>query len=879
MHILNIAEKPSIAKAIAHNLSSTVQSSKSMYKYCPFYKFTDNICSKTVNFTFTAVTGHLVEYSLNEKQENLETGIYNRIYARMNNKVPEGDGLMQSITNLWATESPLALYDLPLTGKIREQGLVKNIRTKSDIVIIWTDNDREGEHIGREIADLIGEFDGFTKTFGILNSKKFDLKKYEIKENTNLREPKFRLSDVVKSPRHKIYRARFNSVTQEDIFFSLDNLTLLDLDQVSAVDTRIEMDLRSGFSITRILTVNLKNVNRDSNNKNVISYGQCQIPTLGFIVDRFLIHKNFTKELFYSLTLKIAVLFLQKNCNDCVKSETSKGEVNFNWQRKIFDRNCVISILEKIKKNISENKIKFEENKINKNIPKPLPLKTTTFVSLCVRMLNRGSDEIMKSAEELYTKGFISYPRSETDIYPSNFDFGKILKNFPNTVKLPTEVISYYKRKATQNCNLVCRDKCREYYKVKVNTPRKGKSNDNSHLPIYPIKPYTGDDPLCKSIADIVYNQFIASLHENGSDAVHKYEICIDGENFSAESTEIKKLGFREILGVQNLKDKIPFLVDLKSKNLINMENIDMTHKHTQPLPLLTEPCLIELMDKNGIGTDATIHDHIKKIQDRKYAIKVNKSFKPTNIGLNLVEGFGDVLRENKNLKYALHKPFLRSEFEKNVSEIAEGKEKKEVVLIKELRKYKEVSKILEENMEVLRIRFSENTIIDTNINNNRNTNYNNTIDTNTSYNNRNTNYNNTIDTNINNNNTNTNYNNTNYRTNYNTNKNRTNYKESIEISIENENFANPNLRKSNSNNRINSNINNTNKKSKTICEDEIDEIRKIIKMNPTSSIKCFCDFDTIRFVSNTEKNKNRIFLRCKKEYKKCDFFKWENES
>lgn len=42
----------------------------------------------------------------------------------------------------------------------------------------------------------------------------------------------------------------------------------------------------------------------------------------------------------------------------------------------------------------------------------------------------------------------------------------------------------------------------------------------------------------------------------------------------------------------------------------------------TSPPRLLSEKELIDLMDKNGIGTDATIAEHIKTIQDRNYAIK-----------------------------------------------------------------------------------------------------------------------------------------------------------------------------------------------------------------------------------------------------------------
>ncbi len=42
-----------------------------------------------------------------------------------------------------------------------------------------------------------------------------------------------------------------------------------------------------------------------------------------------------------------------------------------------------------------------------------------------------------------------------------------------------------------------------------------------------------------------------------------------------------------------------------------------MRESKTEPPPLLSESDLITAMDKNGIGTDATIAQHIKTIQDR----------------------------------------------------------------------------------------------------------------------------------------------------------------------------------------------------------------------------------------------------------------------
>jgi DNA topoisomerase III len=51
----------------------------------------------------------------------------------------------------------------------------------------------------------------------------------------------------------------------------------------------------------------------------------------------------------------------------------------------------------------------------------------------------------------------------------------------------------------------------------------------------------------------------------------------------------------------------------------------------------LTEADLITLMDKNGIGTDATIHEHIKNVGMRGYVEKKNQRLIPTLLGESIV--------------------------------------------------------------------------------------------------------------------------------------------------------------------------------------------------------------------------------------------------
>jgi DNA topoisomerase-3 len=62
--------------------------------------------------------------------------------------------------------------------------------------------------------------------------------------------------------------------------------------------------------------------------------------------------------------------------------------------------------------------------------------------------------------------------------------------------------------------------------------------------------------------------------------------------------------------------------------------------RKTKPKPLLSESDLISLMDTHGIGTDATIHSHIKTVLERGYAIQENKRFKVTRLGMAIIDAY-----------------------------------------------------------------------------------------------------------------------------------------------------------------------------------------------------------------------------------------------
>ena len=61
---------------------------------------------------------------------------------------------------------------------------------------------------------------------------------------------------------------------------------------------------------------------------------------------------------------------------------------------------------------------------------------------------------------------------------------------------------------------------------------------------------------------------------------------------------------------------------------------------HTEPPKLLTEADLIALMDKHGIGTDATHAEHIETVKSREYVfVEGGDKLVPGKLAMALVDG------------------------------------------------------------------------------------------------------------------------------------------------------------------------------------------------------------------------------------------------
>lgn len=116
--------------------------------------------------------------------------------------------------------------------------------------------------------------------------------------------------------------------------------------------------------------------------------------------------------------------------------------------------------------------------------------------------------------------------------------------------------------------------------------------------------------------------------------------------------------------------------IKLQENTIPNFQNgqifkplrLDIIPGKTTPPDYLSESDLISLMEKNAIGTDASMASHINNICERNYVTVrgQNRKLVPTALGIALILSYNQIDSE-------LVAPNLRSNIEKSVDLIAQG--------------------------------------------------------------------------------------------------------------------------------------------------------------------------------------------------------------
>ena len=477
----------------------------------------------------------------------------------------------------------------------------------------------------------------------------------------------------------RVRRARFSALILRDLEHSLRTLVEPNKLESDAVDIRMELDLRIGFAYTRFQTRRWRH-RFDLSTEEPLSYGPCQFPTLGFVVDQYWKHKHFRPEPFWYLNLEVS-----KNGKNC----------KLEWGRvRLFDQLICLIIYEKLLEPVTapaagvagaapvaqngvnnaaapNAKLKVEVVKVQKQ-PKrrwrPLPLTTVELQKNISRLLRISAQDTMNIAERLYQSGFVSYPRTETDRFPANFDFHALIEQQTGH---PTWG-AYAQKLMTQPGEFT--------------VPKAGVNDDASHPPIHPTKP-DNDQSLNgrdAQVYEFIVRHYLACCSQDALGNETIIEMCVsDQEMFHVKGTSVEKLNFLEIYTYQSWPNAT--VPHFELGELVDATKLTMESGSTTAPPLLTEADLIQLMNQNGIGTDATIAEHIATIISRKYVVKqgARGEMSPTNLGEALVAGYNFIGYRK------LNQPQLRAGLELDLKRVCLGQITVPAVLQAQIATYK----------------------------------------------------------------------------------------------------------------------------------------------------------------------------------------------
>ncbi|MEQ8196467.1 MAG: DNA topoisomerase [Clostridiaceae bacterium] len=455
-----------------------------------------------------------------------------------------------------------------------------------------------------------------------------------------------------------IYRLLLNEWTEDEVKKGMKSLKL-NSEMQPLQDAGIGRQLADwiiGINLTSVATLRYGGNDKDRKTLNI---GRVLLPTLKIIYDRDKEIENFQESSYYKLVANY-------KSKDNIEFETLYYENNSEK----FEKKEYLDIISKV---LSGKSGIVTDKEIEKKREFPQPLFNLSNLQGYVTSKYKGwtSDKVLKVAQSLYEKKFITYPRTASVVLEESLE--ERAKRVLETLKrgLPYEdQIKFIKSKRVFDSSKV-----------------------ESHSAITPtyIMP-KGLSPDEEKVYTAIKNRFIMQFMPVAEFEETKITLKVNCENVPGEfiskgKVEIIK-GWRIVEKIET-KDTILPLVE-KGDNL-DITDCKVNKVTKKPPKYHTEKTLLRVMETCGksfkedkeddetnseemmnailsgfsIGTPATRAETIKKLKDVGYITTKGKNLTTTELGKTIVEIFP--AKELLDLEYT-------GKLEKTLSDIERGK-------------------------------------------------------------------------------------------------------------------------------------------------------------------------------------------------------------
>ena len=497
--------------------------------------------------------------------------------------------------NDWRDVEPVELIDASVEKQPTKENIVRTLRLlarDATQVTIATDYDREGELIGKEAWELVREVN----------------------------------EDV------PINRVRFSSITKNEVTSAFENPDELDFDLAAAGEARQIIDLIWGAALTRFLSLSSRQLGND-----FISVGRVQSPTLKLIVDREREIQAFDPEEYWEMFAD-----LQKD-DDGFESQYFYRDEDGNEAERVWDEETAERAYETLRE-ATEATVESVNRRTRTDTP-PTPFNTTQFIR-AAGSIGYSAQRAMSIAEDLYTAGYMTYPRTDNTVYPDDLDPEELLDAFVGDYTFGEDAESLLDREDDIE-------------------PTEGDEETTDHPPIHP----TEDIPTKGELSDdewdvyeLVVRRFFATVAESARWEHLKVVSMVSDLSLKANGKRLLEAGYHAVYPYFNTSEN--YVPNVEEGEELAITDTRIEDKETQPPRRYGQSRLIEKMEKMGIGTKSTRHNTIQKLYDRGYL--ENDPPRPTRLAQAVVkaaEDYADLVVSET----------MTRELEEDMTAIAEG--------------------------------------------------------------------------------------------------------------------------------------------------------------------------------------------------------------
>jgi DNA topoisomerase I len=417
-------------------------------------------------------------------------------------------------------------------------------------------------------------------------------------------------------PKVPVKRMVFHEITQSAIDAAVNNPRSIDYGLVDAAETRRILDRLYGYEVSPVLW---RRVNRG------LSAGRVQSPAIRLIVDRERERIAFVSAGYWDIELTTATAPSFTATLAAVDGTRVATGKDFDPSGRpagsvvVLDEGRARALADGLTE--ADFAVRSVEEKPYRSSPRP-PFMTSTLQQEGGRKLRLSSSQVMRLAQGLYERGYITYMRTDN-------------------VALSDEALAAVRSAvATEYGDRFLSPSPRRY-------TSKVKNAQEAHeaiRPTTPLRPPSQVQGELKSqelaLYQMVWQRTLASQMADATGttvSVRLGAVATDGTDaeFGAAGTTITFPGYRQVYVESRDEgdadgDREEILPPLAVGDAVPVDRLEPQSHATTPPPRYTEASLVRRLEELGIGRPSTWASIIQTIQDRGYVWKKGQALVPT---------------------------------------------------------------------------------------------------------------------------------------------------------------------------------------------------------------------------------------------------------